>query len=129
MPALITAIVFGAFSQLLMKYAMRDFNCTAITCDLQSMLSSQGAGFLVFGIVLYFFSMLMWISALRNQELGFAYPLLAWGYVIVYLGASLPPLSEPLTLTKSCGIMLIIVGVTLSARHPSKDQGEMQHEH
>ncbi len=115
--ALISAIAGGALGQLLMKHAMSTFSCFGTECSL-SLLLQQHGGILLLGagIFLYFLSILFWIFALKKFQLNYAYPMLSCGYIVVYLGAALPPISEPLTTQKTLGVMLILAGVTLSAQ-------------
>lgn len=69
------------------------------------------------GLGSYAISMLLWMGALTKYELSFAYPLLSMSYVLVYIGAvSWPRLNEDLSLWKTAGIVLIVIGVFLVAR-------------
>jgi len=115
--ALIAAVVGGALGQLFMKQGMRSLGCVDSECSIGLLLQQQSEMlFLVVGVGLYLVSFLLWIFALKKYKLSYAYPLLACGYVIVYLGAALPPLSEAMTIQKSLGVLLILAGVTLSAQ-------------
>ena len=67
------------------------------------------------GIFAYLGSLLCWLGALRYLPLHRAYPLLALSYGLVYLCAIiLPWFHESLSLLKSAGVLLIILGVYLS---------------
>ena len=67
------------------------------------------------GICAYLGSLLCWLGALRYLPLHRAYPLLALSYGLVYLCAIiLPWFHESLSLLKSAGVLLIILGVYLS---------------
>jgi len=69
------------------------------------------------GLGSYAISMFLWMGALTKYELSFAYPLLSMSYVLVYIGAvSWPRLNEDLSLWKTAGIVLIVIGVFLVAR-------------
>ena len=66
------------------------------------------------GLCCYALSMLCWIFALIKYELSFAYPFLGITYVLVYLGAVYwQQIGEQLTLMRTVGILLILVGVVL----------------
>lgn len=70
-----------------------------------------------FGVVLlaifgYALSMLCWLGALRHLPLGRAYSLLSISYALVYLlAASLPVFNEHLSVSKTLGVALVILGV------------------
>ena len=86
------------------------------------------SGFLIFGIMCYAIAMLSWIVALKKYDLSFAYPLLSIGYLLVYIGAFLwPGLGEQLTLNKTIGLSLVILGVTISAQKNNDDE-RIRHE-
>jgi undecaprenyl phosphate-alpha-L-ara4N flippase subunit ArnF len=64
------------------------------------------------GLLCYALSMLSWIFALIKYELSFAYPFLGVTYALVYLGAVYwEQIAEPLTLLRTTGIVLILIGV------------------
>jgi len=116
--ALVAAVIGGSVGQLFMKLAMLEIACLNTGCFTQLLLQQHaGIGYLIAGIALYLISVFLWIFALRKYPLNYAYPMLACGYAIVYLGAALPPLSEALTTHKTLGVLLVITGVTLCAQH------------
>jgi len=118
--ALTAAIAGGALGQLFMKHAMKTLGCVNSECSLQYLMQQHSAIlYLATGISLYVISIFLWIIALRKYPLNYAYPMLAAGYVIVYLCAALPPLSEALTTQKTLGVLLILIGVTLSSQQRS----------
>jgi undecaprenyl phosphate-alpha-L-ara4N flippase subunit ArnF len=63
-------------------------------------------------IFAYGLSMLCWLAALRHLPLSRAYSLLSLSYVLVYLlAAVLPFFNEALTLPRTVGVTLIVLGV------------------
>lgn len=67
------------------------------------------------GLFSYGMSVLLWFYVLSQMELSKAYPLVSLGYVItLFLGYFF--LNEPITLTKSIGILLIMTGVFFLTR-------------
>jgi drug/metabolite transporter (DMT)-like permease len=86
--------------------------------------SSQPAGFFVAaftklfvlgGLFLYFISSLTWLMALSRVELSFAYPMLAFGYILILLFSGLI-LHEHISYMRILGVGLISVGVILITR-------------
>lgn len=116
--ALIFAIAGGAFAQLLLKAGLihagsgvEELFVSVFELSILSLI------FIGFGVGLYGASMIAWIVALKRFELGFAYPLLSLGYLIVYVGAFLwPGMNESASVQKTVGIMLIVFGVALSSQ-------------
>jgi undecaprenyl phosphate-alpha-L-ara4N flippase subunit ArnF len=119
------SIICGACGQLFMKVGMKTLGSLAAlfpafgTGDL-SAVPWLGVLWLLAGIACYGIAMVVWIYVLGHFELSVAYPLLSMGYILVYLGAVLwPQIGESFTLTKTGGILLIMLGVALVAA-PSK---------
>lgn len=66
------------------------------------------------GLGCYAVSLLFWMSAIARLALSFAYPLLSLSYVLVYIvAARWPLLNEPLSIGRSIGIAIVILGVIL----------------
>lgn len=115
---LVLTIILSACAQLFMKVSM---------IQLQQLLDGAGdkqsllfavldnrvvIAWLFAGLLCYALSMLSWLFALIKYELSFAYPFLGVTYVLVYLGAVYwEQVGEQLTLLRTVGIMLILIGV------------------
>lgn len=67
------------------------------------------------GLVLYVFSVALWIVALSRVSVSIAYPMLSIGYVVNLFAASLL-FNEPIGLNKILGVLIIIIGVIILAR-------------
>jgi len=67
------------------------------------------------GFSLYFISSLFWMIVLSKEQLSFAYPLLAIGYIVVII-ASILIFKETVSLVRWLGVMVIIMGVILISR-------------
>jgi len=116
------AIVLSTFAQLFMKAGMQmlpGLEAAIAGTDMATLVSQWWpmAAWVVSGLFLYGLSMVCWFLVLAKFELSFAYPLLSLGYALVYIGAVLwPRLGETVSLSKSVGIVLIVVGVVLVTR-------------
>lgn len=72
------------------------------------------AAMLVLGICAYAASLLCWLAALARMPLGRAYSLLSLSYPIVYVAAALlPGLGGSLSIGKTTGVVLVVMGVVL----------------
>jgi multidrug transporter EmrE-like cation transporter len=67
------------------------------------------------GFVFVFGASIFWLAVLSRVHLSFAYPLLAFGYVVTALLARLL-FNEPISATRWTGIVVICLGVVLVAR-------------
>ena len=71
------------------------------------------------GLVGYVLSMVCWLFTLRTIPLNKAYPLISLSYVFVYiLAVLLPWFQETPSLTKTLGIIFIMIGVWLISQKP-----------
>lgn len=125
--ALFIAVVGGALGQLLLKAGMQNLPIGVWQAAVNELASSpETLGYLVSGISIYVLSMWAWIIALKRFDLGFAYPILALGYLVVYLGAShWQALDESTSWHKTIGLLLIVLGVALSSQQSTfKEQDE-----
>ncbi|MEE4342567.1 4-amino-4-deoxy-L-arabinose-phosphoundecaprenol flippase subunit ArnF [Pseudomonas alliivorans] len=70
----------------------------------------------------YALSMLLWLMALRSLPLSRAYSLLSISYALVFvLAAGLPFFHETVTVSKTVGVILIVMGVlTINLRRISR---------
>ena len=64
---------------------------------------------LVFGVIFFGASFLLWVKVLTKSELSYAYPMVSLGYIIVAL-FSFFLFKETITFNKIAGILLIISG-------------------
>jgi undecaprenyl phosphate-alpha-L-ara4N flippase subunit ArnF len=77
-------------------------------------------------IAAYGLSMLCWLGALRDLPLSRAYSLLSISYALVYLiAAFLPFFNEALTVPRTVGVTLIVLGVvTINFRRTNDPSGK-----
>lgn len=75
---------------------------------------------LLLGIAGYAASLLCWFGALASLPLNRAYSLLSLSYPVVYLSAALlPGLGGSLNAGRTCGVILILLGVLLINARPA----------
>ena len=119
------SIVLSAGAQLLMKAGMLELVGVDMARVLESVPMATAhllptAVWVLIGLGCYAISMLTWLAALTKYELSLAYPLLSISYVLVYIGAILwPRLHESVSVSKTIGILFILVGVFLVTRTQS----------
>lgn len=104
------ACVLGiAVGQILFKISANDLHKTGS-------LFAPSTFFMIFGaLALYGITTIAWIWVLQKIELGKAYPLMAFAFVIVPIGSYIF-LGERFTPQYAFGICLIVCGIILAVR-------------
>jgi drug/metabolite transporter (DMT)-like permease len=101
--------VLGAAAQLLLKLGSTDVD----TSSLWDIAWTMGTSIpLIAGLTLYGLSTVLFIYALRNEQLSLLYPLISLTYVWV-TAASIAFLGESISLWKIAGVAVIVSGVAL----------------
>lgn len=122
------SVVAGALAQLVMKsglLALSPLSALLAQPELLWEVSSLWAlSRVAAGILLYLIAVLVWIKVLKVYPLSLAYPLLSLGYILVYLGSVWwPALNESLSVQKTLGVFLIIIGVIIVAQYSEEKPG------
>jgi undecaprenyl phosphate-alpha-L-ara4N flippase subunit ArnF len=111
---IISSILLGSAAQLLLKIGI---NLLPAELSLSIPFPVTAALWIVSGLACYGLSLMLWMMALSRYELSFAYPMLSLSYILVYLGAmAIPQLHETFSVSKTLGILLIVLGVILVTR-------------
>lgn len=105
---IITSIAMGAVGQILLKVGANRLN--NITLTINGLLSIAKNYYILFGLVLFGTSFLLWVKVLTRNDLSYVYPMVSLSYVIIIL-ASRFLFNEPFTTNKIVGIAAIIGGV------------------
>lgn len=113
--AALLSVFLGATGQFLFRVGMLRYgkiSLDGIWGQLFSILITPPIflGFLCFGI-----SSILWLSVISRWELSYAYPMVAFGYVLAILYGKIF-LHETLDLPKLLGIALILTGVFILGR-------------
>ena len=116
MPALtilFVAIILGIFGQILMKKGMMNTGQISVKELIsRKFLSVVFEKFVFSGIFLYVLSSVFWLVVLSQEELSFAYPLVAVGYIFTAILSKIF-FKENLTMLRIFGIILITAGAYL----------------
>lgn len=108
------AIIFAAFGQLTLKYAMMG-SPLAVSSPLESLRTILSRPLVYFGMSFYAGSSFLWIIALSRLPLSYMYPFTALMVVIITVAGALL-FHEPLNVWKLSGIVLICSGLLLISR-------------
>jgi len=105
------SILLSAFAQLFLKVAM---NSASSPFKFELLFTTVSFFWLLAGLCCYAVSMICWLLLLSKWPLSLAYPMLSLSYVLVYIGAAYwPRLHEQLSLTRSLGLFVVVLGVIL----------------
>lgn len=107
---IIASVLTGAFGQIFLKAGALKINESALSGILKFTNFSILFGFLFYGL-----SSLIWIFVLRKVQLSYAYPFVSLGYIVVFI-ASYFLFHETISLYRSIGITLILIGILFIAR-------------
>ena len=117
------SVLLVSSAQLGMRWGMSRLPSPALWLDRSvfALLDLGAVLVIAASIIAYTLSMLAWLLALRDLPLSRAYSLLSVSYVLVYgLAAVLPFFNETFTVSKTLGVMLIVMGVlTINLRRIS----------
>lgn len=110
-------VFIGVVGQLFLKTGMLQIGQFAINGPvLISTFLKVATNFAVlFGLLLYAVSAVLWLIVLSRMELSFAYPLLSVGYILVLL-CSWFFFKESISIVRWAGVLVICFGVFLISR-------------
>ena len=107
--------VLGAAAQLLLKVGSQAVNTASLYAIVWSMATNVP---LVSGLALYGLSMVLFVHALRNEQLSLLYPLISLTYIWVTT-VSILFLNESVSFWKLAGVVVIVAGVAFLGKDPS----------
>jgi multidrug transporter EmrE-like cation transporter len=114
---LVLGAIFGALGQYLLKTATKSFGALEFSLDsiVPNVLKMASTPLIYVGLACWVVSAFLWITALSNADLSFAYPFgVALGYILV-LGIAILVLGDTLTPIRIAGISITLVGIVLVA--------------
>ena len=114
---LIVGISLSVVGELLLKYGMNRFG--VLDLSLPSLIPTLFRVFtqwpILLGFTFVFGASIFWLAVISRVPLSYAYPLLAFGYVVTALLSRIV-FNETISLTRWSGIVVICIGVVLVSR-------------
>ena len=111
---ILVSVVLGSSAQIAIKWGTLGVSQTDLDTKELLMKYFTNASVLS-GLILYAFSSVTWIFAVAKVDLSQAYPMVAMGYVIVFICSYLF-FNEPISLLKIAGLATIVAGVVMISR-------------
>ena len=107
----LASVLLGALGQVLWKYGLNFIEFSPeMFFNLKGLAKIVMNGWIPAGILCYFFSMVLWLKALKEAELSYVYPLISLNFVILTLiGALL--FHEHVSVLRVIGVLLIVAGI------------------
>lgn len=112
---ILVSVLFGAAGQVMMKWGTNQINLASGSGLSRSLYVYFTNVPLLSGLALYGISAIFWVLAIGKVELSYAYPMVALGYVLVFI-ASFFLFHEHITFLRIWGLLLIVIGVVFIAK-------------
>lgn len=110
-------IILTVYGQLMLKWRIAKFGPlpTELLEKLKFLLSLLLDPVIFSGFIAAFLASLAWMAAMTKFELSHAYPFMSLNFVVVLLLSGWL-LNEPITVQKTVGVSLIVLGTVVAAR-------------
>ena len=111
------SIFLGVIAQLTLKKGMNDIGLIDLSkaIEIYVLFEIFTNKYVLLGISFYIFGLFTWLLALSHMDVSMIYPLQSLGYVIVLFGSFIF-LGESLSLSRTFGIFLIVLGTLFVLR-------------
>lgn len=111
-----STIAFTVYGQLILKWRIAQFGSlpSGFQEKLKFLISLLFDPLIFSGFAAAFLASLAWMAAMTKFDLSHAYPFMSLNFVIVLLLSGML-LSEPITLTKTVGVAMIVIGTIVAA--------------
>ena len=117
----LTGVLLNAAAQISLKHGMGrvgEIRLTTVASLEEGWMLALRVGFepfVILGLAMYVVSVCFWLVVLSRADVSSAYPLISIGFIVTTVWAALF-FGETITLTRTAGIVAIIIGVTLVTR-------------
>lgn len=109
------SVLLGAVGQVGIKWGTSHVTITGQEATLELLVKYFSSIYVFSGLILYAISAIFWVFALTKIELSCAYPMVSFGYVVVF-AFSYFLLGEKISLMRLIGLFIICIGILIIAR-------------
>ena len=108
---ILVSVILTALGQLMFRQGMMTINRVHSESGLWHLIGyGLFNGYVLLGFLFFGTGALLWLVVLAKEEVSYAYPISALGYIVVLVGSYFL-FQEQITLSRLAGILLIILGV------------------
>jgi len=114
---IIASVLFSSLAQIALKLGMMKYKLHAVYAETltQKIWLIASNFYVLAGVSLYVFGMIVWLAVLINIDVSKAYPFVGLGFIFTMLLAYFI-LGEQISLIRVIGVVQIIIGVILVSR-------------
>ncbi|WP_027415579.1 hypothetical protein [Aneurinibacillus terranovensis] len=109
---IIFSVMVGSVGQVLLKVGMNKIGSTSLNVLPSKLITIFTNPMIVLGFICFISSSLLWMVVISGNQLSSAYPMVSLGYIFVFI-MSIFLFNETVTVPKSIGLMVIVLGVFL----------------
>jgi len=111
------SVLFTVYGQIVVKWQVSKAGALpdALSGRVPFLLNLIFNPWIISGIVAGFFALISWLVAMTKFDLSYAYPFTSLGFVAVLLLSAIL-FHEPITVAKTLGVVLIIIGIIVGSR-------------
>lgn len=114
---IIGTVLFTVYGQLILKWRIGNYGALPSPLSEKILFLARllADGYIISGFIAAFVASLFWMAAMTKFDLNYAYPFMSLNFVMVlFLSGWL--LGEPITLQRTLGVGMIVLGTVVAAR-------------
>jgi drug/metabolite transporter (DMT)-like permease len=112
---IISSVILSSLAQLALKVGAGKAGLAAGASSADFLLAAVINPFVILGVSMHVAALALWLFALRDRDVSYAYPFIALGFVLVLVISALW-LREPVGASRIAGVALIVGGLVLVGR-------------
>lgn len=112
---IISSVVLSSAAQMVLKIGAGKAGLAAGPSAAGFLLAAAINPFVIAGVAMHVAALALWLFALRERDVSYAYPFIALGFVLVLVMSALW-LREPVGASRIAGVALIVGGLVLIGR-------------
>jgi multidrug transporter EmrE-like cation transporter len=112
---ILSSVLLSSAAQLMLKIGAGKAGLAAGASPAGFLLAAAINPFVVGGVFMHVAALALWLFALRDRDVSYAYPFIALGFVLVLVMSALW-LREPVGASRIAGVALIVGGLVLVGR-------------
>jgi multidrug transporter EmrE-like cation transporter len=114
-PLILLSVLLSAAAQVMLKLGVRGAAASTEGAPATFLLNAALNPAVVCGVSMHIAALVIWLLALRQADVSYAYPFIALGFVLVLLMSALW-LNEPVNAWRVAGVALIAGGILMVSR-------------